>query len=170
MLFELDAAHSVTFNFVRVLRTTLYPSTGNGSQLKITEVHDLKFEKHSNKNTYYAFEAESVMEEGKPTMWYQMSLTSPIAERVLEENINLEFGEQTTWSEGDFDERVHVFKSLCLPACYMVKKMDGMGYYNDNGYLAPPVPSALPAMAPTVVSETIQLDNVYVPPSHPTQW
>lgn len=170
MLFEIDASHRITFNFVRVLRTTLYPSTGNGSQLKITEVHDLKFEKHSNKNIYYAFEAENVMEDGRPTMWYQISLTSPIAERVLEENVSLEFGEETTWSEEDFDERVHIFKSLCLPACYMIKKMDGMGFYNDNGYIAPPAAASSPAAAPTVVSEANQPDDPHIPPSHPSQW
>ena len=164
MLFELDDAYGIQFNTVRVHRTVLYPGTGNGSQLKITEVHNLNVNKHEHNCIYYAWEPEIVLEKQSPTMWYEISLTSPVAQRVLEENVNLEFGEETTWTEEDFDERVRILKSLCVPANYIVKKMDGMGFYNDNGYVAPP------GVASSVVTETTFMEGPFVDPSHPDQW
>src|SRR5205814_1793291 len=104
-----------------------------------------------------------------PTKWYEVSLVSPIAQQILGENEALEFGEQPSWTEENFEERVQVFESMCRPACYMVKEMDGMGFYNDNGLdigLATPGSSAMSSTA----SNTTYMAVPQLPPRDPLQW
>ena len=97
--------------------------------MKITEVYALAVAVHERERIYAAWEAENVMSAGGPGKWYEVSLVSPNAQKFLEENAVLEFGEEAAWTEEMFDESVQVFESLCGPASYIVKKMDGMGFY-----------------------------------------
>ena len=53
-------------------------------------------------------------------------------EKVLRENEKLDFGEQTDWKNEDIIEK-NVGTNLCTMACTIIKHIDGMGFYNDNG-------------------------------------
>jgi hypothetical protein len=66
-------------------------------------------------------------------MWYEMSITSAEAQEAFKENLNLDFGEETEWNEDLLLETGIVMKDMCEPANYLIKKMDGIGFYNDNG-------------------------------------
>jgi len=51
---------------------------------------------------------------------------------LLEQNENLEIGEEGQWTPEGLS-RLGYAKSIYLPALDMLKKMDGIGQYNNNG-------------------------------------
>lgn len=44
---------------------------------------------------------------------------------------NLVLGEEPSWTPEKLSE-VNAAQSMYLPACEMLKQMDGVGFYNDN--------------------------------------
>lgn len=66
------------------------------------------------------------------TLWHEISITSAEADKAFKENEKLEYGEEVRWSVKGMEER-GVPDALMRAATSMVRQMDGVGWYNDNG-------------------------------------
>lgn len=64
--------------------------------------------------------------------WYEASISSIKADELLKQNNTLELGDEATWTAETL-ENMGAAKSIYLPACEMIKQMNGIGYHNDNG-------------------------------------
>jgi hypothetical protein len=64
--------------------------------------------------------------------WHEASISSVKSDEQLKQNSTLELGDEATWTAETL-EKVDAAKSMYLPACEMVKQMDGIGYHNNNG-------------------------------------
>ncbi|RFN53040.1 hypothetical protein FIE12Z_2623 [Fusarium flagelliforme] len=73
------------------------------------------------------------IDHGQIGQWYEASISSIKAEDVLQENVGLELGEQTSWSTDEL-KRHGAFKAVCEPAIRMVRQMDKVGNSNENGH------------------------------------
>jgi len=73
--------------------------------------------------------------------WYETSISCPPIDSALKVSQTLEIGEEASWTSEEVSDFV---ENLIRPACQMLKQMDGVGYYNDNGCkksdFAPPRP------------------------------
>jgi hypothetical protein len=123
-------------NGIRVRRNCQYYNSDKTSILNITEVIDLKLDSArlmvDGKRVFSASEYTTKSIPGYPHSWYEVGVMSTAAEAAFMGNETLEFGEESSWTEEGL-QNAGVFSAICLPACEMVKKMDGVGYYNDNG-------------------------------------
>lgn len=62
-----------------------------------------------------------------------MGLSSAAAKEAFEENLTLEFGEEAgKWTE-DMLEEEGIFSDIFRTANHLIKRLDGFGYWNDNG-------------------------------------
>jgi hypothetical protein len=73
----------------------------------------------------------------------ELDITCPLLDEKLDVNTTLENGEEASWHA---DEVTGLVENLIRPACHMLKQMDGVGFYNDNGfkkedYAPPPTPT-----------------------------
>ncbi|KAI1068248.1 hypothetical protein LB507_004847 [Fusarium sp. FIESC RH6] len=75
----------------------------------------------------------ALLSHGQIGQWYEASISSIKAEDVLQENVGLELGEQTSWSTDEM-KRLGAFKAVCEPAIRMVRQMDKVGNTNENGH------------------------------------
>ena len=75
----------------------------------------------------------ALLSHGQIGQWYEASISSIKAEEVLQENVGLELGEQTSWSTDEL-KRLGAFKAVCEPAIRMVRQMDKVGNTNENGH------------------------------------
>ncbi|GAP82526.1 hypothetical protein SAMD00023353_0100730 [Rosellinia necatrix] len=66
-----------------------------------------------------------------PLVWYEVSLKSDILSTAFEENAKLELGNEVKWTTEDL-LKSGAIEELIRKAAYMVKNMDGVGYWNDN--------------------------------------
>lgn len=82
-------------------------------------------------------------------LWHEVSISCPKADHILEQNKTLELGEETSWTPEKLSA-VDALPSLYLPACEMVKQMDGVGFSNNNEMpiQATPAPSLAEFQAP----------------------
>ena len=64
--------------------------------------------------------------------WYEISVSSARADELFEQNKWLELGEEASWTTESLST-ANVAQAMYLPACEMIKKMDGVGYWNENG-------------------------------------
>lgn len=64
--------------------------------------------------------------------WHEASISSTRADTLLRQNTALELGDEADWSLETLDD-LDVSKDFYLPACEMLKQMDGVGIHNDNG-------------------------------------
>ena len=82
-------------------------------------------------------------------LWQEVSISCPKADHILEQNKTLELGEETSWTPEKLSA-VDTLPSLYLPACEMIKQMDGVGFYNNNEIpiLATPAHSLAEFQAP----------------------
>lgn len=150
MFFELSKENDfITFNTIRVRRSAQYPSANGKTLLNIIEVHDLYFDKHDMRNLYSVYTPETIANREHQPMWYEISLSSTVANKAFQENVNLEFGEESEWTEQALLDQEKFLQDLYLPANCMVKKMDGMGFYNDNGHVPPVIEHAAQSVAST---------------------
>ena len=72
------------------------------------------------------------VEPGQPPLWYEATVSSVNADTVLEMNKTLELGEEAAWTASEL-EKLDAAADVFLPALGMVKGMDGVGFYNNNG-------------------------------------
>ncbi len=149
MSFELSHRSQIHFLSIRVLRHSQYRSYDNKTILNVTEVHnlDVDWEEVENGTLFFATHSE------KPnSVWHEINLESVEANLAFEENFDLELAEETEWTAETLLES-GVAKDVCAPANYIVTKMDGIGFYNDNGT------KALLADAESIASTRLQREK-----------
>jgi hypothetical protein len=64
--------------------------------------------------------------------WFTASIESVRANEILAQNATLELGEEAGWTPKSF-AMASILDDFCIPACGMLKQMDGVGYHNNNG-------------------------------------
>jgi hypothetical protein len=122
-------------NGIRVRHTFDYRSSHGNSALSITEVVDLKIERvrvAGGKRVFSATEYTAKSKPGCLHSWYEVGIWSTVALEVFKENQSLEIGEEASWTTEKL-ENAGVFSALYLTACKIIKRIDGIGFYNDNG-------------------------------------
>jgi hypothetical protein len=133
-------------NGIRVRHTRDYRSSHENSALSITEVVDLKIERvrvAGGKRVFSGTEYTTKSRPGCPHSWYEVGISSTVAQEAFKENESLEIGEEASWTAEKL-EHTGVFSVLCLTACKMIKRIDGIGFHNDNGVqLVAPAPSQI---------------------------
>jgi len=110
----------------------------NNSILKISEVHSPDIHKTSiPKEDMTYFQLLPAPPERKPCekpglgYWFEVSISSPQLDSLLEQNETLELGEEAKWTPESLSN-LGYGKSIYLQACEMLKQMDGIGQYNNN--------------------------------------
>jgi hypothetical protein len=122
---------------LRVNRICQYKSGNKKSTLKISELHSLDIHKLAVPDKLITiFKLFPGPSDRKPfqklNCWYEVSISCPQLDELLEENKKLQLGEETSWTDKDLLD-AGVAQSIYLPACEMLKKMDGVGQHNRNG-------------------------------------
>ncbi|KAH8674739.1 hypothetical protein BGZ60DRAFT_557090 [Tricladium varicosporioides] len=69
---------------------------------------------------------------GWMSTWYEVNISSLTANQLFKQNETLELGNEAAWTIEDIS-KLNAAQDLYLPACEMLKQMDGIGYHNDNG-------------------------------------
>ena len=135
----------LSLDSVRVHRILEYKSMDATSILHISEIHDLDVNSQSGvTHTLYKAEPNLVFRPGcvKVDYWHEVSISSIDAVKDFEENKTLEFGDEASWTPESLSGQ-NVAEALLRPACEILKHIDGIGYWNDNGIegdeAAPPV-------------------------------
>jgi hypothetical protein len=87
-------------------------------------------------STFQIYKAESPPgNQNEPenlNIWYEASVSSAKAEELLKQNTTLELGDEAEWTPEKLEE-LDAASAMYIPACEMVKQMDGVGLHNDNG-------------------------------------
>lgn len=141
LLFELP--NSITgegklvIDGIRVHRIAEFESVDGKSILKVSEVTELVLYSLlvPDKGTT-VFKATTSLDfhpgcDGV-NVWHEVSISSVEADSLYEQNKTLELGDETGWTLEDLS-KIDAANALLLPGCEMLKQMDGIGYYNDNG-------------------------------------
>ncbi|KAI8965589.1 hypothetical protein F5Y11DRAFT_312771 [Daldinia sp. FL1419] len=111
------------------------PEPATSSILEIHEVHDMAPKTtsyHAKGNMTIMFEQYGGASQlGQLPIWYEASLQSKVINEALEQNQNLELGEQVTWTPERLQE-AGAFDDIVKSAIEVVKQIDGVGYWGDN--------------------------------------
>jgi hypothetical protein len=135
---------------VRVRRTSKYDSfdSRSASVLNVSEIRELKEESTTTSNDsviykWFGAEETSVWLQDfgfkHLFLWHEVAISAPEITSLLQENIALELGEEASWNAEQLSAAT--LQSVVLPACEMVKQMDGVGFYNHNE-INPSIPVA----------------------------
>jgi hypothetical protein len=130
MSFELSHRHQIHFLSIRVRRYSQHKSYDGKTLLNVTEVQDLHIDWDSGEDATTFFVAPS--KEPNST-WYEIDLESVEAKVAFADNLNLETGEEAEWDPELLLHSGVLVNDICMPANYIITKMDGVGFYNDNG-------------------------------------
>lgn len=122
---------------LQVKRVLKYQSEDRRSILNVTEIQSLDIQggEVPGKPISIFQGAPGPIDEAptkKLRQWWEASISSADADEVLEENKSLELGDEPGWTHETLSN-MHVASALYLPACEMLKKMDGVGFLNRNG-------------------------------------
>lgn len=71
-------------------------------------------------------------EPGALNIWHEASISSSKGNEELKGNTTMELGDEADWTPEKLDE-LGIANDMCIPACEMLKQMDGVGINNDNG-------------------------------------
>ncbi|KAF7899192.1 uncharacterized protein EAF01_008405 [Botrytis porri] len=117
---------------LKIRKTRSYISPDGNSKLNITEVdksrgHELQVKDQGI--LVYVFQEEK-RDFNVETNWQEVSITSVAIDKLLEQNMTLELGEEVQWTLQDLAAK-KVSNALIKPACAMLAQMDGVGFYND---------------------------------------
>ena len=133
---------------VRVRRVARYKSLHGNSMLNVSEVRELQmFDTEGEVCTIWKAvgcpEPDTLLSLGYKMfyIWHEVSISCPEADAMFEQDKDIELGEEASWDTKKLSE-IHTIQALYLPACEMLKRMDGIGFYNDNGMDARAVQSA----------------------------
>jgi hypothetical protein len=63
--------------------------------------------------------------------WIEASIHSTKVDKFMSQNEHLELGDEAGWFPEDF-YTADAAQALYLPACEMLKQMDGIGYHNEH--------------------------------------
>jgi hypothetical protein len=141
LFFNLDEQMSKRYKLVagRVYRIRRYESNDAKSILKISELHSLDIHMTPDpKTSSMYFELSPSPSDRKPCEkrglghWYEVSISSAQLDDLLDQNVKLQLGEEARWTPEGLS-RLGFAESIYLPALAMLKKMDGVGQYNNNG-------------------------------------
>lgn len=100
--------------------------------LDITEVQDLHIERLADEPDVIRACAKCPAEMIRDNrLWYEVSLSSSVAEDIFGENIDLELGETVAWTPDQVVES-KVIENLSLTARDIVTRIDGVGYWNQG--------------------------------------
>ncbi|EPE31588.1 hypothetical protein GLAREA_12344 [Glarea lozoyensis ATCC 20868] len=137
-----DLEEKYTLQEIYLHKVNLHRSSNNRSVLSISEV--------------LAFITNICSPPGKPDVriiratyyngpgsgfnyrWFTASIESVRGNELLVQNKKLELGEEAGWTPETFAD---VLPDLSIPACQMLKQMDHVGYYNENGIRRSPPPT-----------------------------
>ncbi|KAI1817872.1 hypothetical protein GGS20DRAFT_459292 [Poronia punctata] len=104
-------------------------------ELHVTEVWEMdRLEKSDDSQQVqlrFARYKDRKVHSRDPVKWYEVSLKSEKISAALAQNMNLELGKEANWK---VDELVNsgAVDGLVAKAAELVKKLDGVGYWNDN--------------------------------------
>ena len=163
LFFEIpDHLSSLVVYSVRVRRTSCYRSVDSRSILKVCEVKDLQlFDVHGDGElcTIWKAVGSLVPQQSGGTVghiwiynWHEASITCPKADEMFEQNKSLELGDEASWTPEKLSN-VAAAQSLYLPACEMLKQMDGVGFYNENGIDGQNVQGLVTSTVPGIVEQ-----------------
>ncbi|TGO22528.1 hypothetical protein BPAE_0164g00150 [Botrytis paeoniae] len=118
---------------LKIRKTRSYISSDGNSKLNITEVdksrgHELQVKDQGI--LVYVFQEEK-RDLNVETNWQEVSITSVAMDKLLEQNMTLELGEEVQWTVQDLAAK-KVSNTLIKPTCTMLAQMDGVGFYNDG--------------------------------------
>ncbi|KAH8820319.1 hypothetical protein F5884DRAFT_866066, partial [Xylogone sp. PMI_703] len=137
--FTTDLPSSITIASLRVRRTKTFNQANgtdtNSVQLNITEVLEMDVNYRpapSQQLLVYKCEHNPDAILGGQTRWFEVRITSSVADQILKQNEDLELGDAAKWTRDDFI-KAQVAKRLCEQTCKVLKKMDTVGLQNDNG-------------------------------------
>ncbi|KYK56896.1 hypothetical protein DCS_03902 [Drechmeria coniospora] len=127
-----DERLGATVCAVRVLHVAEYrQGVKGGSVLSVTMVKRLSPRKRQEKRMQWSLDLSG--HRGYPPIFYEASISSVRAKAILEENVDLKFGDSASWAlehlVGD-----DILEDICRPALGMMSGMDDIGLNNDNGH------------------------------------
>ena len=139
---------------VRVRRITRYRSLDAKSLLAVSEVRELQIEFVGGEScTIWKAvgcldPSMMLAQEGYQYkwlyLWHEVSISCPKANEMFEQNKSIELGDEAPWTPETLSN-IDAVQSMYLPACEMLKQMDGVGFYNDNAIDTQPVQSSAAA-------------------------
>lgn len=144
---ELESKYDLTS--LRVKRTLQFKHQLYNSLLNVYEFQDLQMRSRTvDDNEEY--NARALPGENAPDQlvsWYEVSISCPLISKALKINETLELGEEANWQP---DEVSVLAENLVRPACQMLKQMDGVGFYNNNGLKRSDIAPLRPESPPEV--------------------
>lgn len=123
----------VNFQSIEIRRDTRHRSTNYPDLLlKLSEVQELSFEISATENEEHCYHASTkpkrdMANDGK--LWWEVSLASVAAEKMLRENETLELGETSIWKAGDIVDAL-IVRHMSHLARDIVTRIDSVGYHN----------------------------------------
>ena len=100
--------------------------------LCITEVQDLYIQRAADSTDLIRARAKPPAEMVHDNrLWYEVSLSSSVAEEKFKENVDLELGDVASWTPREMVEAA-VFEDLSLVARDVVTRIDNVGYWNKG--------------------------------------
>jgi len=120
---------------VRVHRIMQHKSMDGASMLHVSEIHDLDVNSQMGaSHTVFHAVAHTAPRPGydKVDFWHEVSISSVKADEEFKKNVELDLGDEADWTHESLSQ-LQCARAMYLPACEMLKKMDGVGFWNDNG-------------------------------------
>ena len=125
----------INFQSIEIRRETRHRSTNYPDLLlKLAEVQELTFEISATGNEEHRYHAWT---KPKPDMvneeklWWEVSLASVTAEKILKENETLELGEMSIWKPSDIVDALTI-RHMSHLARDIVTRIDSVGYHNKG--------------------------------------
>jgi hypothetical protein len=122
---------------IRCQCITEYESANGKSVLRVSEITELvvfPIDVPEKDVTIFEAKTNDVYRPGREGVdfWHEVSISSVEANKVIQQNRNLELGDEAAWTPEHLS-KMNAAEAMYLPACEMLKQMDGIGFYNDNG-------------------------------------
>ncbi|KAL1870290.1 hypothetical protein VTK73DRAFT_2665 [Phialemonium thermophilum] len=144
----------VRVKYVRTLTKWRFRSRSGQSYLHITEVLENRimdgghiFDGEERKNWVMQraepYKKGVLDKEGWPQRWYEASISSARADKILLANRDLDFGNKTAWNVSDIVKK-DILESIAYPSAVMLRQMDLVGAGNRNnklGHMKMPQPN-----------------------------
>ncbi|KAI1206487.1 uncharacterized protein F4807DRAFT_470226 [Annulohypoxylon truncatum] len=102
--------------------------------MEICEVHDMgpsDITEDDSKLTVVFQQRPAYQQLGQLGTWYEVSMQSKTVNKALQQNRDLELGEEVDWSPEKLQES-GAFDELIRSTMDVVKNIDGVGYWGDN--------------------------------------
>lgn len=138
-----------TLESLRVHRISHYADTNKCMNLKVSEIYDLDRSSltKTEKEIFKAVHCATPRSLSEKTSWYEISIESPTLNEMFEENTKLDIGAEISYTT-EQDTQPLLIQHLCLPACQMLKHLDGVGFHNSNGITVERHPKLQPINPP----------------------